>query len=165
MALPWFQILDAVIGLTDVARKVTRRALTAGEETSQLTVAERGQGPLEVRGSLADVADGSRVRRRRVEPGPHPVEGLGGRECSREEVLQHHARGVDPLRLPDRLGRLEVAVDVRREQVVLAEAEERRGDAAGGLVGRGRVDHRRLPGPLLGLGVGARGARRGCRCP
>jgi hypothetical protein len=49
MALPWFQILDAVIGLTDVARKVTRRSLTAGDETSQLAVAERGQGSLEAR--------------------------------------------------------------------------------------------------------------------
>jgi hypothetical protein len=49
MALPWFQILDAVIGLTDVARKATRRSLSAGDEPSQLTVAERGQGPLEAR--------------------------------------------------------------------------------------------------------------------
>jgi hypothetical protein len=50
MALPWFQILDAVIGLTDVARKVTKRSLTAGDETSQLAIAERAQGgPLEAR--------------------------------------------------------------------------------------------------------------------
>jgi hypothetical protein len=49
MALPWFQILDAVIGLTDVARKVTRRSLTSGDEPSQLAMAERVQGPLEVR--------------------------------------------------------------------------------------------------------------------
>jgi hypothetical protein len=50
MAVPWFQILDAVIGLTDVARKAAaRRPLTAGDEASQLAVADRGQGPLEVR--------------------------------------------------------------------------------------------------------------------
>jgi hypothetical protein len=50
MALPWFQILDAVIGLTDVARKAaTRRSLTAGDETTQLATAERGQSSLEAR--------------------------------------------------------------------------------------------------------------------
>jgi hypothetical protein len=50
MPLPWFQILDAVIGLTDVARKATtRRSLSAGDEASQLTVADRGQGSLEAR--------------------------------------------------------------------------------------------------------------------
>jgi hypothetical protein len=50
MALPWFQILDAVIGLTDVARKAaTRRSLPSGDEASQLAVADRGQGSLEAR--------------------------------------------------------------------------------------------------------------------
>jgi hypothetical protein len=49
MAVPWFQILDTVIGLTDVARRAARRSLTAGDENSQLTVAERGQAPLEAR--------------------------------------------------------------------------------------------------------------------
>jgi hypothetical protein len=49
MPVPWFQIIDTVIGLTDVARKATRRSLTAGDEANQLAVAERGQGSLEAR--------------------------------------------------------------------------------------------------------------------
>jgi hypothetical protein len=50
MAVPWFQILDTVIGLTDVARKAaSRRSLTAGDEMTQLAAAERGQGSLEAR--------------------------------------------------------------------------------------------------------------------
>jgi hypothetical protein len=49
MGLPWFQILDVVIGLTDIARKATRRSLTSGDEASQQALAERGQGPLEAR--------------------------------------------------------------------------------------------------------------------
>jgi hypothetical protein len=50
MAVPWFQILDAVIGLTDVARKAaTRRSLASGDEPSQIAVAERGQGTIEAR--------------------------------------------------------------------------------------------------------------------
>lgn len=48
MPIPWFTILDALAGLTDVARRVTGRSATV-EEAGPLAVTQRGTGALEAR--------------------------------------------------------------------------------------------------------------------
>lgn len=46
MAVPWLAILDTVLGMTDVARRLRRRALP---DDDQLSVSPQGGGPLEAR--------------------------------------------------------------------------------------------------------------------
>src|SRR5690606_26368677 len=70
-------------------------------------------------------------------------------------------RGRGPLHallLPQRLRRGEVALEVRREDLLLAVGHERRRDAALGLVRDVVADDRQLPGLLLRLRRRAQGA-------
>lgn len=49
MPIPWFTILDAIAGLTDVARRVTGRSSALAEDAGPLAMTQRGTGALEAR--------------------------------------------------------------------------------------------------------------------
>jgi hypothetical protein len=49
MPLPWLQILDAVIGVTDIVRSRKIRTLADGQKSQELEAPGRGAAPLEAR--------------------------------------------------------------------------------------------------------------------
>src|SRR5688572_9159958 len=49
MAVPWLSILDTVLGLTDVARKMRRRSVSGAAQDAQEQLTTSAGGPLEAR--------------------------------------------------------------------------------------------------------------------